>query len=48
MDIRSGPDKLLTWCRLSGFFLENSETLMHLLIDKGLEVTKQLRKEGCE
>lgn len=33
------------WCRLSGFFLEKSETLMYLLIDTGLELTKQFRKE---
>lgn len=47
MDTRSGHDKLLTWCRLSGFFLENAETLMPLLIDTGLELTKQLRNEDC-
>lgn len=49
MDIRRGPDKLLTCgAGLLASFLENSETLMLLLIDAGLELTKQLRTEGCE
>lgn len=49
MDTWSGHDKLLTFgAGLRLLSRKLPETLTPLLIDTGLELTKQLRTGGCE